>query len=202
MHFSHINRLILASASPRRRMLLELIGLKFETIPSDVDETLSLGEDPSPFAMRMAVHKAEAVAASVGALNSSTVVLGADTIVVVDRSIWGKPADREDARRMLEQLSGRTHIVTTGYCLVGAGRQKSGTVSTEVVFKSLDSHEISAYLDEGEWHDKAGAYAVQGRGAFMVRAITGSYTNVVGLPLCEVVEALRHWNDTVANTNA
>jgi septum formation protein len=180
--------LILASASPRRQELLASAGVAFEIIPSDTDEGTREGESPEEYVTRLAREKAAEVAEK----HPHRWVLAADTIVVVDGSILGKPKDPPEAREMLERLSGREHRVITGYCILHSllGKAREGRVATRVRFKSISSKEIQWYLETGEPFDKAGAYAVQGRAAFMVREISGSYTNVVGLPLCEVVEAL------------
>ena len=185
--------LILASASPRRRYLLEQAGLRFEVIPSRVDEAALPLEAPADYVRRLAAAKAD----DVSRRHPEAWVIGADTTVVIDGRILGKPADNDAARRMLERLSGQMHLVHTGYALCGpakAGsstrRRLAATISTEVHFKELSQTEIDWYLDTAEPFGKAGAYAIQGIGTFLVRRINGSYTNVVGLPVCEVVEML------------
>jgi septum formation protein len=183
-------RLILASASPRRNDLLVSAGIPVEVLPSLVDETLGRGESPSAFVRRLARDKAEAVARLAG--DNWRPILAADTVVVVGLDILGKPIDRHEAQQMLERLSGRAHQVITGFCLLAPGVMHQEEVSTTVHFKKLRTEEIQTYLNTREWADKAGAYAIQGQAAFMVQKIDGSYTNVVGLPLCEVVESLRH----------
>jgi septum formation protein len=195
-------RLVLASRSPRRRELLERAGYRAEIVPAEVDEAPRRGESPRRYVRRLAKEKAWQVACRLRA-EIPTLILGADTAVVLDGEILGKPADRSDGRRMLELLTGRHHAVLTGYAVLRAGwpsaaaggnrrlRMQSGVVSTRVEFKALDDAEIDAYLDTGEPFDKAGGYAIQGAGAFMVRRIRGSHANVIGLPICEVVEALR-----------
>lgn len=182
-------RLILASQSPRRRDLLEEAGIHIDIIPSHAEEILPEGAEPTECARALAHLKATDVAAA----HEDRWVLGADTIVVVDGEILGKPEDPEDARRMLEKLSGRGHQVMTGFCLVNRalGREICEVVVTDVVFKSLSKAELSWYIETGEPSDKAGAYGIQGKGASLVREIKGSYTNVVGLPICEVVEHLQ-----------
>ena len=180
--------LILASASPRRRELLARLGIAFRVVPSEAAETPHPGEAPLAFANRMAREKAGSVARR----HSEAFVLGADTIVVVDEEILGKPVDRADARRMLQRLSDRTHQVFTAVALIDmAGRVDQLAIETSVDFRRLADTEIDAYLDSGEPFDKAGAYAVQGGAAPFVRRIGGSYTNVVGLPLDEVAVLLR-----------
>jgi len=183
---------ILASASPRRKELLESVGLSFIIDPSNADETSLPEESPLDYVRRIAAEKAREVANRHHSNGDQRPVFAADTFVVVDRDIIGKPRDRAAAKRMLQLLSNRVHQVFTGFCIIGPqGDEKQGAVSTDVRFKALHPQEIQAYLLTNEWHDKAGAYAVQGRAAYMVKEISGSYTNVVGLPLCEVIEALQ-----------
>ena len=185
--------LILASASPRRRELLAQAGFSFEVVPADVPEVRKLGEDPIRFVTRLAREKAEAVAAS-RSITPDTIVLGADTIVVVDEEVLGKPQDAVDAARMLRLLSGQTHQVITGVCLAkGRERQRAAEV-TFVRFATLSDEEIDAYVATGEPLDKAGAYAIQGRAGRWVPRIHGCYFNVVGLPLALVssmIEAMQ-----------
>ena len=195
-----MSRLVLASRSPRRKALLERLGLVLEISPAEVDESRRPGEAPRRHVRRLAAEKARKVAkALVG--EGRAFVIGADTEVVLDGEALGKPADLEDARRMLHLLSGRRHEVITGYAILPVPRPvprsapgasvTSGVVSTQVELKALDEDEIDAYLATGEPMHKAGAYAIQGVGAFLVRRIRGSHSNVIGLPVCEVVEALR-----------
>jgi septum formation protein len=181
-------RLILASASPRRRALLAQLGVAFDVATSNVPETPRPGELPAAFAQRVARDKAAEVARRCpGAL-----VLAADTVVVVDGAIFGKPQDRADARRMLAALSGRTHEVLTAVALrTPAGDVEELVVRSAVAFRALTTHEIDEYLDGNEPYDKAGAYALQGEAQRFVVQVRGSYTNVVGLPLDEVHELLR-----------
>ncbi len=181
--------LILASASPRRQELLRSADISFEIIPSDVDEEWGEGETPEDYVVRLARLKA----VKVGEKHKTRFVLAADTVVVIDGRILGKPRDRREAEGMLEMLSDREHRVITGYCLLQtySGKSRQGRVVSRVRFKKLSPDEVRWYLDTGEPFDKAGAYAIQGKAAFMVKEVQGSYTNVVGLPLCEVVEALR-----------
>jgi septum formation protein len=184
---------ILASASPRRRELLAQAGFTFDVVPAHVPEVQKPGEDPIHFVTRLAREKAEAVAAT-HALTPDTLVLGADTIVVVDEEILGKPRDEADAARMLRSLSGKTHQVITGVCLAkGRERQRAAEV-TFVRFNTLSDAEIDAYVATGEPLDKAGAYAIQGRAGRWVPRIHGCYFNVVGLPLALVssmIEAMQ-----------
>ena len=180
---------ILASRSPRRRDLLEQIGLTFEVIPSDADETLLPGETPGEHTRRLAEAKARVVAEN----HPDRWVLGADTTVVIDGRILGKPADPSEAREMLAAISGRWHTVVSSFCILNASapRSEAATVETRVFIGSLTPKEIRWYIATGEPMDKAGSYAVQGIGAFLVERIAGSYTNVVGLPLAETVSAFR-----------
>jgi len=175
-------KLTLASASPRRRALLASIGLVLEVRPSDVDETPRNGEDPVAYARRLAASKVLGVAGW---------ALAADTVVHREGRIWGKPEGPDDAVRMLEALSGGAHTVTTGVALGPPDRRVVFAESTEVEFRDLSLVEIQAYVDSGEPLDKAGAYGIQGGAAGFVRQIDGSYTNVVGLPLAQVVEQLQ-----------
>ena len=181
--------IVLASASPRRAELLASAGIAFKVVPGDIDETPLPDEDPVVHVLRLAEGKACEVASRI----DGRFFIGADTIVLCDREIMGKPRDAEDAKRMLKKLSGRAHQVITGFAVVDkkTSRTISRTVSTVVVFKELTQEEIDAYVLTGCPMDKAGAYAIQGGAAYMVERIDGSYTNVVGLPLCEVVESLR-----------
>ncbi len=182
--------LILASSSPRRRELLEAIGVPFEIAPSRVDERLQDGEAPGPHVLRLSMAKAYEISKKY----VNRWILGADTIVVLDGVILGKPVDAADAEAMLARLSGRRHTVFTGYTLWNLAfpdRRLSRQVRSYVTIKRMTRSEIAHYVQTGEPMDKAGAYAVQGLGAAIVRRVEGSYTNVVGLPLCEVVEDLR-----------
>ena len=183
-------RIILASMSPRRREFLELLGLKAEVISSGVEENGRSG-DPGTLAQRMAGEKVKTVRRRLGKKFEGW-VLGADTVVALGREIFGKPSDAEDARRMLRRLAGRTHQVWTGFRVERSdGDFREGTVKTDVDFAPLRETEIEAYIQSGEPFDKAGAYAIQGRAGVFVREIRGSFSNVVGLPLAEVVSVLR-----------
>jgi septum formation protein len=181
--------LILASASPRRRELLERLGLLLRIEPVEVDETPTPGERPRAYAQRLAAEKAAAALARLG--SPALPVLTADTVVVLDDDILGKPANQEEAAAMLRGLAGRRHEVMTAYRAHFAGRMVERVVSTGVTFRSLDPAELRAYLDCDEWQGKAGAYAIQGiAGAFAIE-VHGSFSNVVGLPLAEVIADLR-----------
>ncbi len=201
--------LILASASPRRRALLAQLGLAFEVRPAthvEAERGAETGRDEAPteYAVRLAGAKTRAVARTLRARERPAVVLGADTIVVVDRSILGKPADTADARRMLLLLSGRTHEVITGYALIRVDSQHeqnhTEAVSTKVRFRSLREDMVQWYIATGEPFDKAGAYGIQGRAAAFVTAIEGCYYNVVGLPLARVCDALERFGVAVYRT--
>jgi septum formation protein len=183
-------RIVLASASPRRSELLETAGIRFSVVPADIPEELLPGESPTAHVLRLAEEKARVVA---GSAADGDLFIGADTVVVCDDEIMGKPVDAAAARRMLSALSGRGHEVITGYAVHDrtVNHTHTAVVSTRVIFKPLTPEEIEAYIATGCPFDKAGAYAIQGGAAYMIRGIEGSYTNVVGLPLCEVVEVLR-----------
>lgn len=183
------SRIILASASPRRRELLADCGFEFEVIPADVDETPFPNEDPAWMVTRLARDKALVVASG----HPEAVVIGADTTVVLGREILGKPVDRADAERMLMALSGEWHEVITGCAVVRSNEGLSVTKHwiTRVLMRELSNVEIAEFIDSGEAFDKAGAYAIQGRGAHLVEEIQGSYTNVVGLNVAGVLQILR-----------
>lgn len=185
------DRIILASASPRRRDLLKTAGLRFDIIPSRIEEDVfgvSDASDPGEYVRTLAVAKAGDVAES----NPDAWVIGADSIVLIEDRILEKPVSVDDARRMLNLLRGNTHQVFTGFaiCRRSAGFLHSDVIVTDVIFKSLSDSEIEWYIHTPEPYDKAGAYAIQEVGSFMVRSIKGSYTNVVGLPVCEVIDCL------------
>ena len=181
--------IVLASASPRRAELLESAGIRFVVVPGHIDETPFPGEDPEAHVLRLAEEKAKEVASR----ETGRFFIGADTVVVCSGEIMGKPRDDGDAIRMLRKLSGVSHEVITGFSVLDReqGTAVSRAVTTQVFFKMLDDAEIAAYVATGCPLDKAGAYAIQGGAAYMVKRIEGSYTNVVGLPLSEVVAALR-----------
>jgi len=181
-------KLILASKSPRRSDLLKQAGLTFSIIPSEFDESSVTMSDPDSYVRTLAKSKATDISKK----HPDCWVLGADTIVLIDDSILGKPESKDEARSMLKQLSGKTHQVITGYCLCCQTKNAiiSETVKTDVHFKTLSDTEIEWYIQTGEPFDKAGAYAIQGIGTFLVKSINGSYTNVVGLPICEVMEVM------------
>jgi septum formation protein len=209
--------LTLASSSPRRKELLERLGFQVRVVQSGIDESqLPGGELPEDYAKRVARAKVLTAVRRLQATLYTTDqearrqfaqgpttpsarvddpvrwVVGADTVVVVDDQIFGKPADIQEAREMLMRLSGREHLVITGFCLFDLKRNREGlqAVTTVVKFKQLSGTEVDQYLSVGESMDKAGAYAVQGVGSYLVEYLRGSYTNVVGLPLCQVVEMM------------
>ena len=178
-------RLVLASRSPRRAALLTRAGYRFEVAPADIDERRRDGEAPRELVRRLAREKAAAVAPR----HPGAVVLGADTLVVVDGAVLGKPDGAAGAAAMLRRLSGRAHEVLTGVALRADGRCRDGVQSTRVVFRALGPDEVAWYVATGESADKAGSYSIQGRASRFVTRIEGSYTNVVGLPI-ELVDGL------------
>lgn len=181
--------LLLASASPRRRELLQQLGLRFTLAPAAIDEAPLPGEDPAALVSRLAQAKAQA---GLALAEPAQWVLGADTVVVLDREILGKPADDAAAAAMLRRLSGRAHTVFSGVFLACSGVPGRGrVVRTRVWMRGISEPEIVAYVASGEPLGKAGAYAIQGRGAAFVRCLAGSYSNVVGLPLYELDALLR-----------
>ena len=180
--------LILASASPRRAQILAQVGLKFKIIMKPTDENIK-ADSPEKLVRTLAEKKARAVAENL----ENEIVLGADTVVVLDGQIFGKPHDRAEAFAMLSSLSGKMHEVITGFCLIDAAGEYADiikSVTTKVYFRILSAEEINHYLDLGEYCDKAGSYAIQGIGAQFVEKIEGCFYNVVGLPQTEVVCAL------------
>jgi septum formation protein len=187
----------LASGSPRRRELLQQIGVSFRVVSAEVDETVLPGEMPQAYVARLAAAKAD----SGWERSRETLeapVLAADTAVVLDGSILGKPADRQAAQDMLRRLSGRTHEVLTGIALRSSAGVQSRISRSEVTFRAIGAAEALAYWDSGEPQDKAGAYAIQGRAAIFIRDLRGSYSGVMGLPLFETAELLGaagipHW---------
>jgi septum formation protein len=178
----------LASRSPRRRELLDQIGVSWATVDQDVDETLGAGESPEVFVVRLALEKARAGwhTLDAGVVN----VLGADTVVVVDGEVMGKPADEGEARAMLDRLSGRSHRVLTGVALVDGEREATRLSVNNVSLREISRDEMRRYWASGEPVDKAGAYAIQGRGAVFVTHLDGNYSGVMGLPLFETADLL------------
>jgi septum formation protein len=185
--------LVLGSGSPRRRELLARAGIAFEVLPADIDESARDGEEPAAFALRLARAKAHAVATRVGAA-PRRLVLGADTIVVIDGDVLGKPTDPEDAVRLLGRLVGREHRVLTAVAVLASDRADDAAtcvVASQVVMRSAGEDEIRRYVATGESLDKAGAYAAQGEGRRFIERIDGSETNVIGLPMEETLALLR-----------
>jgi septum formation protein len=182
-------RFILASASPRRIELLSLLGLRFEIMPSHVDEAFVTGETPRAHVLRLS--EAKAMTASV--LHPDAWVMGADTIVIINGEVLGKPRTPDEAKEMLGKLSGRVHTVFTGFTVARKNAHVliKDAIESSVRFREIPEDEMAWYIQSEEPYDKAGGYAVQGMGAFFIKEILGSYTNVMGLPLCEVVDVLK-----------
>jgi len=206
-------QLVLASASPRRLELLEKVGFAVKAMPAVIDESAHLNETPDTYVKRIARTKVLTVVDRIqqtlytdqdqlrlqrGLRRDTPLrwVLGADTVVVVDEEILGKPADHTEAAEMLTKIQGREHFVLTGFCLYDMQKSKEGiqAVQTNVRMKAMSSREIERYLSVGESMDKAGSYAIQGVGSYLVDSLVGSYTNVVGLPVCQVVEMMDEMN--------
>ncbi|HLE99224.1 MAG TPA: nucleoside triphosphate pyrophosphatase [Gaiellaceae bacterium] len=178
--------LVLASTSPQRRAILEQLRIPFEVAVPDYVEDDPPGLEPSELVRAHAEGKARSVHAE------GRVTLGVDTAVVLDGRLYGKPADREDAARMLHELSGRTHVVVSGLCLLGGDEDVVGHEVTDVTFRLLSHEAVDAYLESGEWEGRAGAYAIQGFGGRLVERIEGDYLNVVGLPGALLMTLLEH----------
>jgi len=188
----NMEKIILASKSPRRKELLNQVGIDIEICPSNIDEDAISIKNPEEYVKELSFLKAENIACSYPA----SWILGADTIVVIKGQVLGKPQSKTSAIKMLRQLSNCEHSVYTAFCILN---NKTDTkiircVETKVVFKNLSDEEILWYIDTKEPFDKAGGYGIQGVGAFLVKHISGSYSNVVGLPVCEVVEILMNLN--------
>lgn len=184
--------LILASGSPRRQEILTMLGYSFRIIPADADETLPPDITPSGAAAELSKRKAEAVAK----LCPDDIVLGSDTLVCCEGNILGKPKNEEDAARMLRHLSGKTHQVYTGVTVVGKESVKTWVTASDVTFLELSAEEINDYLKTGEPKDKAGAYAVQGRGSAFIQAISGDFFAIMGLPTSGTVRILKEFGIT------
>lgn len=181
-------RIVLASASPRRAEILRSVGWPFETLPQYVDETRGASEVAEQYVQRLARTKAEAAAQS----RPHAMIVGADTTVVIGDEILEKPRDHDDARRMLQQLSGRWHQVLTGVAIVDPSKTRIACATTEVKFAGMSTDEIDWYVSSGEPMDKAGAYAIQGPGSRFIEGIRGEYFNVVGLPVRLLYEMVRN----------
>jgi septum formation protein len=195
------DKLILASQSPRRAEILSSVGWPFEAIPADIDESRFESEDVLSYVMRLAQTKAETVAAR----GAPGLVLGADTVVVVDEEMLGQPRDDDDARRMLSLLSGKWHEVVTGIALVRQAETLQTSVghqTTRVRFAELTSQEIQWYVSTGEPKGKAGAYAIQGQGALFIEEIQGDYYNVVGLPVRLVYELAKRMEEEAVHNQS
>lgn len=177
-------KLILASTSPRRREILQALGIDFDVVPVETDESPLMGELPEDLVLRLATAKVEEVP-------DAEYVLGADTVVVLGDRLLGKPANADEAIDMLMALSGRTHSVLTGVALRAPGGTRAALCATDVRFREIDRDEALAYWQSGEPCDKAGAYGIQGLGGMFVAAISGSYSGVMGLPVFETVELLK-----------
>jgi septum formation protein len=176
------SKIVLASQSPRRVELLKEIFTQFEVAPSSIEEVLDPGLRPEANAQNLARAKARSIAPNF----PDCWVIGADTLVTLDHEIFGKPEDEEDAKRILKKISGREHTVVTGICVVGPKKTLDKAVVSQVKIKPLTDQEIEDYIATGEPMDKAGAYAIQGKGSFMVRSFSGSKNNIIGLPLDEL----------------
>ena len=179
--------IILASKSPRRKQLLSMMGLEFTVQTADIDETMDPSQTPAHEVAAVSARKAEIIAA----LHPQDVIVSADTIVVIDGKILGKPKDEQDAARMLRLLSGRTHTVYTGLTVHANGKANTQVVSTGVTFRDLSNAEIAAYIETKEPMDKAGAYGIQGYGSMFVSHLDGDYFCVMGLPVCTLAWMLR-----------
>lgn len=184
-----MNKIILASGSPRRKFLLSELGLDFEVYKPEVDEKKLDGEAPEDLCRRLSQLKAKAGASKF----PDKIIIAADTIVVIDDEILGKPKDHDDAFRMLKTLQNRTHEVLTGLSVCKGKKLISHVECTSVKFRELSENEIRAYISTGEPDDKAGAYAVQGLGSLLVESLQGDYFNVVGLPVCSLGKILREF---------
>ena len=192
------HRLILASASPRRREILESVGIEFEIVVPNVEEVRE-GE-PQQVVLENARRKARAGFERAG---DNRLVLGVDTDVALDGRLLGKPSDHDEARRRLEALSGRTHAVVSGVAVLGRGAdERSGTARSEVTFRELDEAILKAYLGSGEWRDRAGAYAIQGLGSILVDRVEGDFSNVVGLPVRLLLELVPELFEPPGNSPA
>lgn len=182
-----MRHIILASKSPRRQELIRNISPDFEVIVSEVEEVLPDGIAPEQAPVYLSALKARAVARE----HPDDVVIGADTVVLLDGEVLGKPRDKDDASLMLHSLSGKAHTVVTGCCLILGGRERCFSETTEVVFESLSDREIEDYLATGEPFDKAGSYGIQGQGSLLVKGIRGDFFNVMGLPVSRLNRELK-----------
>lgn len=193
-----MEKIYLASKSPRRREILETMDMSFELVSGDCEEIVNEWERPDQVVMSIALQKGLSAALK---FNNGELIISADTIVVSEGKILGKPSDPEDAKEMLRQLSGKTHQVMTAFSIIRAGQHMKivDYTVTEVTFKVIDDAFIQWYIDSGEPFDKAGAYGIQGKGALMVERINGDYLNVVGFPISKIVDTLKeHFNYSFA----
>lgn len=184
-----MKKIILASSSPRRKEILEMVGLKFEIDPSNYEEVLDQNLNPSDLAEKLSLGKAQGVAKR----HANSIIIGADTVAFVNGKNIGKPHIKENAIKILTELSGKKHLIVTGFTIIDTeiGKKVTRSVKTNVYFRSLTSEEINEYVDTGEPLDKGGAYAIQGKGSLLIEKIEGDYFNVVGLPISKVVEVLK-----------
>lgn len=201
MNKKQAKKLILASASPRRKELLENLGYVFQIIPADIDETINGTKSPKEIVKELALQKATYVADSV---NYPAIIIGSDTIVVVDNTILGKPENNEDACNMLKLLSGRSHQVISGIAIIDNKSNKNivDSISSDVYFRTISKEEITSYVKTGEPMDKAGAYAIQGLASTFIEKINGCYNNIVGLPIFKVTQALKEFDLDILEINA
>jgi septum formation protein len=192
MNYINRQKIVLASKSPRRKNLLQKIGMDIEIYPSNIDENRVSIKNPVAYVHKLAEMKAKDIAL----LNPDKWVIGADTIVVIKDHILGKPKSRADAILMLNRLNNKEHFVLTAFCICNHNMDSiiTKSVKTKVYFKNLSEQEIKWYADQKEPFDKAGGYGIQGIGSFIVKKISGSYSNVVGLPVCELVQELMNLN--------
>ena len=182
------NKVFLASKSPRRYELLSMLGYENKVIVSDIDESAINDTDPASLVMKLASLKGNAVKNL--ATDQNTPIISADTIVVANGEVLGKPKGREDAKRMLKMISGRKHSVYTGYSVIAGGREYSGFEKTDVFVREISDSELNEYLDTSEPYDKAGAYGIQGKAGAFISGINGDYYSVVGLPICKISSIL------------
>ncbi len=181
-----MSQIILASESPRRKELLKQLGLKFKVVPSHFKEDMSLNMPPAKLVEYLSFKKAEVVAKKY----PKAIIISADTLVLLKGKVLGKPKNFLDAKKMLQNLSGRVHQVITGFTILNKDKIISKSVSTKIKFRKLSQKEITVYINTKEFMDKAGAYAIQGRGGIFVETIVGDYTNIVGLPISNLIKEL------------
>lgn len=185
-----MNKIILASKSPRRRELLSMLGIEFDVIPADIDEQIDYNNDLVKEIQKLSFQKANAVFQD----HQDNIVIGSDTIVFIDNKVLGKPKSKQEAKEMLHRLSGKTHQVVTGVTIISKEKTDIFASVTDVTFYELTDEEIETYVESVEPLDKAGAYAIQGKGSEFVKSINGDYYTVVGLPIAEVYRHLKSFN--------